>query len=373
MSLDLSAAIATVAPLIIEASDKAEQERNYPASVVQAMAGAGLMRMFVPAVYGGPEVAPAVALAAMEDVAAIDGAAGWLTMIASTTSSLAVFLEPAAAAELFGPANVVTGGVFAPNGRAVAVDGGWRCNGTWQWGSGTANCDWITGGCIADDGSMRLMFFHAADVTLHDTWHTHGLRGTGSGEFSVTDVVVAERHSFQPLANRPHVDSPLARFPNFTLLASGVAACTLGIARHALEEVMRLATEKRPQYSQRTLSQHAMALIELPRAWAAWGSARAFLHEQVEEIWSAVLAGSHVSIDSRVRLRLACINAAEQSTKAVDTAYTLAGGTSVFQSSPLQRCLRDVHVATQHVMVSPRVLETIGKVMSGQAADTSMF
>jgi hypothetical protein len=51
--------------------------------------------------------------------------------------------------------------------------------------------------------------------------------------------------------------------------------------------------------------------------------------------------------------------------------YTLGGGTSVYEASPLQRCLRDAHVATQHLMVSPRLYETLGMMFFGQDIDSS--
>jgi alkylation response protein AidB-like acyl-CoA dehydrogenase len=57
----------------------------------------------------------------------------------------------------------------------------------------------------------------------------------------------------------------------------------------------------------------------------------------------------------------------------VDLAYHAAGGSAVFTSSPLQRCFRDVHTATQHVMVQQRALEAAGKVLLGVDADTSML
>jgi hypothetical protein len=53
--------------------------------------------------------------------------------------------------------------------------------------------------------------------------------------------------------------------------------------------------------------------------------------------------------------------------------YNLAGGTSVYQTSPLQRIFRDVHVATQHMMVAPSTLEVIGRLLLGLDTETSML
>jgi alkylation response protein AidB-like acyl-CoA dehydrogenase len=363
---------------LVEAyADEAEANRRLPLALVDALAAADLLRMCVPRAYGGPEADPRTVIEAIEAVAAADGAAGWCVMIASTTSSLSVFLDADWARRIYGDARTVTGGVFAPNGTAIEVDGGWKASGRWMWGSGTEHCNYITGGTIvttdAGDSEMHVMFFDAADVTFHDTWHTAGLRGTGSNDFSVDGAFVPTGRSLQPMAGRPTLDVPLAAFPNFTLLAVGVAAVTLGIARHALDEFTELAHDKRPQFSSRTLAQSGSVQAELARAEANLRAARAMLLDEVDGAWAGVLAGDRVDVPSRIRIRLAGAHAATSAAAAVDAAFTMAGGTAVFNASPLQRCLRDVHVATQHIMVAPRLYETIGKLLLGGEADTSMF
>jgi alkylation response protein AidB-like acyl-CoA dehydrogenase len=72
-------------------------------------------------------------------------------------------------------------------------------------------------------------------------------------------------------------------------------------------------------------------------------------------------------------MRLAGANAAQAAVTAADTAYTLGGGTSIFEHSPLQRCLRDAHVVTQHIMVAPRLYETLGKLHFGIDIDATMI
>lgn len=245
--------------------------------------------------------------------------------------------------------------------------------GRWQWGSGTQHCTWITGGSTTDDGEFHLMFIDAADVTIHDTWYSSGLRGTGSNDFSVDRAHVPRGRSVQPMVGHRRVDCSLAAFPNFSLLAAGVAAVSLGIARHALDEFTEVATAKKPVQSSRTLSQSGWTQAELARAEAGLRAARAFLHDELGRAWVTAQAGGRVDIAARGRIRLACVHAADAATKATDAAYTMAGGTAVYESSPLQRCLRDVHVTTQHLMVSSRLYEMLGKHLFGHEVDTSTF
>jgi alkylation response protein AidB-like acyl-CoA dehydrogenase len=368
--LDAASAAAVVARAN---ADEAERTRRLPPRTVDALVASGLMRMCVPRVYDGPEADPVTLVSAIEEVARADGAAGWCTMIAATTSSLSMFLPASAARQIYGDPTSVSGGVFAPNGRGVREGDGYRVTGRWQWGSGTQHCQWILGGAACDDGSFRLCYVTPDDVTFHDTWHTGGMRGTGSLDFSVDDVYVPVERTVQPGVDKPVVDVPLSRFPNFTLLASGVAAVGIGVAWRAIDEVAGLAGSKRPQFSSRTLAQSGFTQIEFARAAAELRAARALLHYELAGAWESACGGRNVSVERRVSIRLACSFAAETCARVADRAYTLAGGTAVYDTSVLGRCLRDAHVVTQHIMTAPKLYETLGKAMLGLDADTAML
>ncbi len=364
-------------PLIEEYAGAAEAERRLAAPTVEALVGADLMRMCTPAAYGGPEVDPVTLVESIEAVAHADGAAGWCSMIASTTSSMAAFLPADTAKEIYGDPIVVTGGVFAPNGKGAATerDGvdGFIVTGRWAWGSGTQHCQWVLGGAMCDDGTFRLCWFPQRAVEFHDTWHTGGMRGSGSLDYSVDAVFVPAAFTMQPGVTKPVVSSKLARFPNFTLLAAGVSAVGLGVARRALDELNEMAQAKKPQYSSKTLAKSAFTQIEFARAEAQLRSARAFLVDEVARAWATLDGGDDVSIEQRTTIRLAATHAATTSAAVADTAFTLAGGSAVYDTSVLGRCTRDAHVVTQHIQTAPKLYEKIGQLLLGQDTDTSMF
>jgi alkylation response protein AidB-like acyl-CoA dehydrogenase len=368
---DLLAAADDVVDVVVANADEGERIRRLPVATVTALVEGDLMRMALASAYGGPEADPPTMLDAIETIARADGAAGWCSMIASTTSSQALFLDPAAAHEIYDDPATVTGGVFAPNGAGAVEGDTVTVTGRWQWGSGTQHCAWILGGTRCDDGTFRLCFFEAADVRFHDTWHTSGLRGSGSLDFSVDGAVVPLARTIQPFAARPTVDVPLAWFPNFSLLAACVSAVSLGIARRALDELGAMAGGKRPQFSSKTLAESPFTQIELARAEAALRSARAFLHDEVGRAWDEVLSGQRVDVASRVGIRLAAVNAVARAAEVADVAFTLAGGSSVYRSSVLQRCQRDAHIPTQHLQVAPKLYETLGRALLDQDVDTT--
>ncbi|MPY92876.1 MAG: hypothetical protein GEV08_07335 [Acidimicrobiia bacterium] len=362
-----------VAPLARERAEGAEAAGRLPADLVAALAEAGLFRLFVPKAYGGLEVEPLVGLEAIEVVSQADGSAGWCVNIGATTATMSWYLEPEWARRIYGDPMVVTGGTFAPGGTGRVVDGGWVVDGRWGWGSGTQHCQWVNAGVRTDDGEFHLMYVPAEDVRFLDTWHVAGLEATGSTDFAIEGAFVPRGRTMQPTVSATRVDVPLAHVPNFTLLASGVATVVLGIARRAVDELASLVVERAPSLGRQPLSHLGVVQLALARAEADVASARAHLFDQVGRLWEAVRSGARPSVAQRADVRLACSAGAAAARAAVDRCFTVAGGSAVYLTSPLQRCLRDVHVASQHAMLSPRVFETWSRVRLGLDADTALL
>ena len=371
--MDLLARARRVAEIAAAGADEAERLRRLPQVTVDALAEAGLFTLCLPRAYGGPGSSPVDLVDAVAVVAAGDGAAGWCAAIASTTSSMAAFLAPDVASTVYPDPATATGGVFAPNGRGMVDGDRLTVSGRWQWGSGTQHAAWIAGGAMCDDGSQRVCFFPHSDVEFHDTWHSVGLRGTGSLDFSVDAVVVPEPFTTRVGSGRTYVDEPIASFPNFTLLGLGIAATGLGIARRALDETAEIAATKTPQFSSRTLADSGFAQTEFAKAQAKWASARAYLRDEVNAAWETATGGDEVPVAARVGMRLAAAHAAATCVEVVNTAFTLAGGTAVYETSTLGRCVRDARVVTQHIMVAPKLNETLGRFLLGAEFDARMI
>ncbi|HZI07412.1 MAG TPA: acyl-CoA dehydrogenase family protein [Archangium sp.] len=376
------ASIRELAPRIAARSEEIETARRLPADLAHELAQAGLFRMIVPEAYGGFEMHPALVIEALETLARADGSTGWCVMIGAATAMCSGWLPEAQARAIYGVPDVITGGVAAPMGRAELVEGGYRVTGRWPWASGSQNCGWLLGGAVVTkDGvpqmrgpvpQVRLFFFPSADVTLHDTWHVSGLCGTGSGDMEVRDVFVPAERSLSIL-ERPRVEGPLYAFPAFGLLGVGIPAVALGIARRAIDELTALANQKKLMTQGGQLLAKRPAVQEaVAEAEATLRAGRAFLLETVNTTFEAGSRGE-VSVKHRAELRLAYTHATRSAARVVDRMYEAAGGTAVYRASPLQRCLRDIHVATQHAMVAPPTLELIGGVLRGLDVNTVML
>ena len=373
-----------IAPRVAAAADRTERDRRLPAEIVQALVDARVFRLCIPGALDGAETSPATMVRVIEMIARADGAAGWSAAIGATSGVSSAYLPLTTAREIYGPADAITGGAFAPQGRATVVDGGYRVTGRWPFASGCEHCTWLMGGCvILDGGAMRrlpsgapdarLMLFPAGDARIIDTWTVAGLRGTGSHDIAVEDLFVPHERSFSLVTDPSLHARPLYAFPVFGLLALGIAAVTLGIARGAIDDLVELAGAKTPTYSRRLLGERATVQADVARAEATLGSARALVFETIDEAWTRAQTAGTIDVRARARLRLAAAHAATAAAKAVDLMYVAGGGSVVYASSPLQRRFRDVHVATQHVLVAPATLELVGRLLLGLEADTAML
>jgi alkylation response protein AidB-like acyl-CoA dehydrogenase len=171
----------------------------------------------------------------------------------------------------------------------------------------------------------------------------------------------------------PRATGALYRFPVFGLLALGVSAVALGIAARARDELVALAAAKTPTGTRRRLAERAAVQSQVAEADAVLGAARAFVREAVAEAWETARAGGELTLPLRARLRLAATHATIGAARVVDRMYEAGGATAIYATSPLQRCFRDVHVATQHVMVAPPTLELVGRILLGVDADTTLL
>ena len=369
-------------------SQEFETLRALPQDVADLLADAGLYRLLTPQQYGGHEAPPASFYLVVEQLARADAASAWCCFISCTSALLAAYLPDDAATALFTRPDLKLAGVFAPRGRAVPAEqhgvAGLRVSGRWAWGSGTRNADLVTAGCLVmgpdgqpmrmADGTPRIVsvVLQRSQVQLADNWDAFGLCGTGSGEFEVMNAFVPLAHSAS-LLDGPRLQAPLYRFPVFGLLAIAIAAVATGVAREALQHFTAEASRSVPQAGNRPLSARATVQDAVARAEAQLQAARCYLLASVDTAWQAAQQPGDLPLDARRDLRLAASHAVHTSAELVARLYTLAGGGAVFASSPLQRALRNVQVATQHMMVGDATFELTGRLLLGVPTPTQML
>jgi indole-3-acetate monooxygenase len=379
----LTEAAKQIGPVLRQTAREGERERRLPAAAATALMDAGFFRLCRPRHLGGLEADPLTVLASIEELARHDGSAAWCALNSGIAGALHAFLPHEGARET-GGGDTVVNGVFAPSGRAIERDGGYLVTGRWSFVSNCHQCTWLAPTSIVFNGDEMSMtpdgpeivttFLEAGDWSISDTWDTVGLRATGSHDIEVMDVFVPAHRTFPLPLPDPVSDGALFRFPLVGLFSIGLAACALGLAQAAIDDVLELAGTKTPfGPALTTLASRTTTQLAVCEAMALVRSARALLHEETTVLWHQVRSGTLATAEQRASLRLATTHTTIASARAVDLMYTTAGSTSVFTSSPLQRQFRDVHAITQHFFVAPPTYETIGKVVLGVEPDGFML
>lgn len=380
---DLTAAAARLTPELAARAGEMETARRLPADLARKLAEAGIFRMVTPSYLGGLECSPREIVETVAQLAEANASAGWCAMIAATTALNAAYMDRATAEEIYADPLAITGGVFAPMGKAQEEGDGYRVTGRWQWGSGSANCTWLCGGAMVfRDGDLvrtadgapvsRMMIFPASEAELIDTWQVMGLQGTGSGDIAVSDVFVPRARSVSLTHDRPVAEGALYTFPAFGLLALGVSAVAMGNARGALDSFRDLAQAKGSQGSSRKLAERPTVQAAYAELEAKWRAARAYLLAEIDETWAVAQAEGAIPLARRAALRLACTHMTRTGAEIARACYDLGGGAALFLSSPLQRQFRDAHAITQHIVTAPATLELMGRIEMGLPTDGAM-
>jgi alkylation response protein AidB-like acyl-CoA dehydrogenase len=360
-----------------ELAGETESLRALPERLLESLRASGLMRAGAPADVGAPELPPSVTLRCAEEISRGDASAGWCVSIAATSSLLAGYLPDGPRGELFGPPDHIAAGVWAPRGTARRVDGGLSVSGRWAFCSGISHSSVLFAGCMraepSADGERPMPIvvgLPKEQLNVLDTWHTLGLRGTGSHDAVAEDVFVPAEMAFSLFAG-PVLDRPLYRFPIFGFFALSIGAAALGNARGAIDDFVELAVGKVGMGSTRTLAERSATHAAIANAEAALRGARALFYGAIEDAWAAAHGSEPVSVELRNGLRLAATDATRTSAEVVRALYDLGGGSVIYDGSPLQRRFRDAFTATAHFQVNAASRELQGRVLLGQPADTA--
>lgn len=364
---------------IVAAHIQHGQEHREPAqAMIRAFADAGLLQILAPAQYGGEEATAREFVELVETVARVDGSAAWTVMTMNEEMEIAAAHLPPdtmAAVCTTSPSTAIAGAGM-PQGLVTKAGDRWRVTGRWRFVTGCPAADMIVAGARLDDSNRRMCYVlvPADQVAVLDTWDTVGLRGTGSHDVEMRDVLVPDdRVGLSDEAITALPDSPLFRLPaglRFPFPKVGVAC---GIARAALDEFTKLAQIKRGRATGRLLRDQADVQLAVAEAEALLSSGRAFALDQLDQVWDAAVADEPVAPDVHARARLACTTAVANAVRAVETVCAAAGTTPNQAGGSLQRQLADVRAVPQHFMVGGYHRHSAGRVLLGLPAEDALF
>ena len=362
-----------VRPTLLAGADEAESLATLPKATVDALYESGLLRLKLPAVLGGAEADPVIQLDVLEAISYIDTSAAWCTMIGASAASFpGAFLPQEALAQVYaGGRPPKAAGVFMPTGYAVPVPGGYRVTGRWAFASGIRHAEWVSAAAkVQQDGpeqSPITAVMPASQVEIHDNWQVAGLRGTGSNDFSVSDLFVPQEFAWDRANSRPKRGGLLYRLHFVGYVSNEHAAFALGAARRALDEIIAMAQAKWRGFglSQSSLASRGAFQRAVGHGDLQLRAARAMVWQVFEDAWAKMCRDGDLTASDYALMRSSATYATEVALQVATLAFRYGGANALYEGHILQRCLRDINAAAQHLMVSDTAYESHGQFALG--------
>jgi alkylation response protein AidB-like acyl-CoA dehydrogenase len=361
-------------PALAARSAEIESLRRLPPDLVADLRAAGVFRMGRSRTRGGPQMTLRQHLEVIEVLARADPSTAWCVKIGTDSGLLAELLEPEASARLLPEPDMITAGQFtAGRGTLDKVPGGYKLSGRFPFGSGITHADVVmTGGVVHRDGvplsgesglpEVRLAFCRADELVIEDTWHTHGLRGSGSTHYRAEHVFIPEDQAMR-------IDDQLFAGKD-PLYSSGfnwvttMAAVPLGCAWKALDAAKQQIAGKHAGLPPRPMGQLDGVRLTVAKAETRYSAARALLYSAVNEFWAGLEAGSP-ALEAKGRLALANVECFRMNVDVTRKLFDLMGANAVFEGQVLEQCTRDALTLNQHMIVNDAALASYGGMMLG--------
>jgi indole-3-acetate monooxygenase len=361
-------------PLIRKSRAETEAQRCIAAPVVDELRTARLCRIALPAEVGGLALAPLEALAVYEALAGAEAAVSWIVWNNALPCFFGRFLRPEARAEIFANPEAMYAGSTRPSGRAAVEGEHYRVNGRWSLVSGCELAEWLALRCVIEENGqprmlrpnvpeVRMAWVKRADVEIVDTWHSGGLRGTGSHDVVVENLAVARRHTLSPLDGST-LEGTLGRVPIVCNMAAGYAAQLSGMGTAAVDALVELTASKPVVDPGPGIGERPAVLAAIADHRVRIAAAREHLHACVARLWQAAETGP-AAAGEIAAVFAAAHHAMAQGREAVRAMHGLAGASALYTSSPLERAHRDMHAMSAHIIAQPNYLEDTGRVLLG--------
>jgi alkylation response protein AidB-like acyl-CoA dehydrogenase len=358
-----------------EAARRAEEERTLPADIVELMRELRLFWLKTPRELGGSEVDPLEFCDVLEELAYYEVSAAWSMMVGNgTTGMVAGWLPAEGLRGIFPATGGVAGGVaelpifagqFIPRGTAVPVDGGYRVSGRWSFCSGISHADWVVGGCqvAGEEGRAVVVALPKGEVELHDTWYAAGLQGTGSSDFSLSDKFIPQMRTFDWPGAASLRGGPLFKQPMVLFVSNELSPVVVGVARRAIDDMIAQAGGTDRRMNRVYLSDRSAFQKDIGRAVCRLRAARLLYRDAVEQSWLAARSGTEVT-EAFVSFQVARHTlVVEECADLVNQIIRYGGGRVLALNHPMQRHLRNLLAARQHVYVSEENYERAGRTM----------
>lgn len=340
------------------ASAEADAMRTLPPPAVEILRELGVFWLKVPEELGGNPIDPLQFADVIEELAYIDASLGWTAMIGAGSGGIAAsFLPDEGAKELFldGPSRPILAGQPRARTTGKRVEGGFVVSGRWSFSSGIHHAGWLLGGFHTDEDEDPPNPFGTgfivpkSQATVFDNWHVAGLSGTGSSDYALEEVFIPANHIGRRRGGPPRRSGALWRQDPLVLVGNELPAVAVGIARRALNRVVEMAAGTIRGIGGTPLAERPAFQQALARAEVQWRAARLLYRDAVGEAWEAVVRDGKAPDRANIAVATAQTYVTDTCAEVVMDVVRFGGGRVIALSNPLQKHLRDVLAARQHL------------------------
>ncbi|MFD6063781.1 3-hydroxy-9,10-secoandrosta-1,3,5(10)-triene-9,17-dione monooxygenase oxygenase subunit [Rhodococcus wratislaviensis] len=376
MTNEVLRSIRGLLPMIAERAGKVDESRRVSEQVIRELGDAGMFKMLQPRRYGGTESNPVHFYEVVRAVSGVCGSTGWLASVLGVHPWHLALFDDRAQRDVWGhDDSVLVSSAYAPVGRLVPVEGGYRLTGDWHFSSGCEHASWALLGAMVVGTEGRPVDFMTAlvprsDYRIHDVWDVVGMRGTASNEISAEDVFVPDyriKRNYETAQLRGPGQKvnrgPLYRLPFATLFTTAVAAPGVGVVAGCYERYLTFMRERvRLSLGGGRFVDDQFAQVAVARASSEIDAAILQMDRNVRELWELAEAGEELPMGLRLRARRDQVRATERALDAIDLLFKTAGGSSLSRGDAIERSWRDAHAGSVHVANEPeRALALFGR------------
>lgn len=320
-------------------------------------------KLMVPKYADGLEFSLPEAMHLLEAAAWADGSFGWTLNLGAGANMFAAFLPVETAKDIFHHSEMCIAGSGALTGRAEKVNGGYIINGSWKYATGATHARFFSVSCIltqndepikSKEGNYetRSFIIPKHQVTISSLWNSYGLKATASHDFIIADIFVPDGFSFNLSAPSPFANGPLYKFPFLQLSEALLAVTMSGMACHFTDTLSVLLQNKAGAKLNRKID-HPAIKQAISNAYITLNNARTELYKSVERVWLRYKKGALASREELKEITTKAKQCATVSLTAAERLYPLAGMEAIVPEADINRIWRDMHTASQHILLSP--------------------
>jgi alkylation response protein AidB-like acyl-CoA dehydrogenase len=382
---ELLDAIEQVTPVLMAQAEEDDAGRTLSARTVEALRETRISMLKAPIEVGGYDADPMLQLRVLEKVAYANPAAGWVAFVHADAGWLVGSGVSDDAAKAIFAGEPMMAVVGMPGGSVRRVEGGYRLSGRWAYASGSRHADFVLLHALDDVSDQpgandpfdvlqvktRWAVVPPADVKLIDNWHAAHLPGTGSGDVEVDDAFVPEGYTFSAQGMRWEVQrgGVSHHLPMQVNIVPEHLGFALGLARRGLDEARIASTRRRSMPGAPVLADRGAFQLEFGRADLELIAARELSLAVLRHEWGVASAGEELDAATVAKcaatvsyVTQVCCDLALRVHRYLGSKVTLP------LAQPIQRVVRDLIGATQHLATDGRLIEEYAQYVLHEAA-----